>query len=351
MVFYCDVSLVTILGFLAFPIISLSHNTPEESAANYGGDWTYFVDDYGDSLVLNFSKILDDTEDFIVGDAYFYLYTRNNNNNPENLTIPEIDEPIQSVYFNKSNDIRILTHGWRTSASVEWLQKIKDAFLREYDINVIIVDWYELSKNEIYPLAAISTRYVGSRVARLINTLAQTYGLSGQNIHLIGHSLGAHVMGYAGMFSKQKIFRITGLDPARPLFEIPAMPADFCLDKNDAEFVDIIHTSGGVYGYRRSYGHADFYPNNGLPMQPGCNGIKQAIDACSHSRSHEYFEESIEYKPEEGFVAYVCDSWEDFENDKCKENPTSSMGYPASPKSNGNYYLRTRNESKYADVL
>nr|XP_034827052.1 pancreatic lipase-related protein 2-like [Maniola hyperantus] len=324
-----------------------SYSTPQE-LATYGGDWLYFVDDYGQNLVLNFSTIFKDTEDLIVGDAYFYLYTRNNEFEPETLVIPETNAPIESKYLNKSKDIRILTHGWRTGEKAEWLQNIKQSFLRQYDINVITVDWYELSRNEIYPLAAVSTRYVGRRVATLLRALIRTYRLTGQSFHLIGHSLGAHVMGYAGMFSNQKIFRITGLDPARPLFEVPIMPPDFRLDKSDAEFVDIIHTCGGVYGYRQSYGDADFYPNSGLPMQPGCNGARRAADACSHSRSYEYFEESIEYKSEGGFISYACESWEKFEKDECKNNPTTSMGYPASPQSNGNYYLRTRNESKYA---
>lgn len=62
-----------------------------------------------------------------------------------------------------------------------------------------------------------------------------------------------------------------GLDPARPLFEIPDMMDDFKLDYTDAKFVDIIHTCGGVYGYEESHGHADFYPNNGTSPQPGCS--------------------------------------------------------------------------------
>lgn len=68
-----------------------------------------------------------------------------------------------------------------------------------------------------------------------------------------------------------------GLDPARPLFEIPPMGTDFRLEKSDAEFVDIIHTCGGMYGYRSSHGHADFYPNDGRARQPGCEGAQQMI--------------------------------------------------------------------------
>ncbi|CAH2108218.1 unnamed protein product [Euphydryas editha] len=211
----------------------------------------------------------------IFGDAYFYLYTRNNMDKPEIIRIPGNNLPLESYNFNKSNDIIVVTHGWLSSGNVNWLRNMKYSLLREYDLNVIIVDWSELSKNIIYPFAAFSTRYVGKRIAKLLNSIKKTFIISGRNIHLIGHSLGAHIMGYAGMFSENKISRITGLDPARPLFEIPEISADYRLDKSDADFVDILHTCGGVLGYMASYGHADFFPNNGRPMQPGCNGVRQ----------------------------------------------------------------------------
>ena len=40
--------------------------------------------------------------------------------------------------------------------------------------------------------------------------------------------------------------------------------------------------------------------------------------ACSHSRSHEYYVESIFSKPVgEVFISKSCDSWEAFESDDC----------------------------------
>lgn len=43
------------------------------------------------------------------------------------------------------------------------------------------------------------------------------------------------------------------------------------LTTTDAEFVDVIHTDGGVFGFPVALGHVDFFPNGGFPLQPGCD--------------------------------------------------------------------------------
>jgi len=64
------------------------------------------------------------------------------------------------------------------------------------------------------------------------------------DFHIIGHSLGAHIAGYAGekliALNRGKLGRISALDPAQPLFQ--DMPMFVRLDPGDAEFVDVIHT-------------------------------------------------------------------------------------------------------------
>lgn len=126
-------------------------------------------------------------------------------------------------------------------------------------------------------------------------------------VHVIGHSLGSHLSGYAG-YHLQNDFqltlgRISGLDPAEPLFS--GTDPIIRLDRTDARFVDIIHTdarpfiSGGL-GMLEPIGHVDFYPNGGYD-QPGCElGMTQMIEekdslfwglqeflGCDHIRSHE----------------------------------------------------------------
>lgn len=53
-----------------------------------------------------------------------------------------------------------------------------------------------------------------------------------------------------------------------------SMVKDGRLEKNDSHFVDIIHTSAGFLGIKEAIGHVDFYPNGGVPPQPGCGILK-----------------------------------------------------------------------------
>jgi len=52
------------------------------------------------------------------------------------------------------------------------------------------------------------------------------------------------------------------------------------LDPTDAQFVDVIHTSGPVFGFLAPLGHADFYPNNGKIPQPGCSFMPTISEYC-----------------------------------------------------------------------
>lgn len=108
-------------------------------------------------------------------------------------------------------------------------------------------------------------------MASFIEFLESAAQVSYDDVHVLGHSLGAHVAGYTGNYLSGKLGRITGLDPAGPAFETPYLKdADERLDFTDANFVDVIHTCAGSLGILKPIGHADFYPNGGTFRQPGC---------------------------------------------------------------------------------
>lgn len=67
------------------------------------------------------------------------------------------------------------------------------------------------------------------------------------------------------------ISSITGLDPARALFE-GTLTVQAGLDRTCAKFVDIVHSDPGGYGTSLPAGTVDFWPNYSGPggVQPGC---------------------------------------------------------------------------------
>jgi pimeloyl-ACP methyl ester carboxylesterase len=72
---------------------------------------------------------------------------------------------------------------------------------------------------------------VGLELAYLIKKLRDEHGLRPEDVHLIGHSLGAHLSAYAAE-RVPNIGRITALDPAEPYFQ--GMGTQVRLDPSDA---------------------------------------------------------------------------------------------------------------------
>jgi pancreatic triacylglycerol lipase len=83
---------------------------------------------------------------------------------------------------------------------------------------VIVVDWAGGSL-PLYTQATANTRLVGLELAYLIQKLRDEHGLKPEDVHLIGHSLGAHLSAYAAE-RVPRIGRITGLDPAEPFVRL-----------------------------------------------------------------------------------------------------------------------------------
>ena len=179
------------------------------------------------------------------------------------------------------------------------------AYLNKGDYNIIAVDWSRLARSPFYLTAASSTKEVGVATAQLIDFLvANTDGGTAKRFHVLGYSLGAHAAGWAGAsLSVGTLSRITGdagvlihgsptvapfdhlllllllgsaaFDPPFPGFEGPTGRRR--LSRDDAAFVDVIHTAarpesarrGRAIGFETQLGHADFYPNGGS-VQNGC---------------------------------------------------------------------------------
>lgn len=85
---------------------------------------------------------------------------------------------------------------------------------------MFFVDWSELARAPCYPSAAHNTKYAGECIGQLVNRIHDA-GSGGENIHLIGFSLGAHVAAFAANHAKNfKVRRITGTYTCNHIFSI-----------------------------------------------------------------------------------------------------------------------------------
>ncbi|XP_071850242.1 pancreatic triacylglycerol lipase-like isoform X2 [Apostichopus japonicus] len=235
--------------------------------------------------------------------------------------------------FRANKKTVFIIHGWGEHGNKAWIQNLRKAILQREKSNVIIVDWYEGADELNYWKSVQNIRVVGSQLAHFLIFLKDQTGVSESSVHLVGHSLGAHLAGYTGQYLPG-IGRITALDAAGPSFEKTGKGCR--LDKSDALFVDAIHTdSVNGAGISQPIGHRDFYPNGGH-SQPGCEWWQFV---CDHARANEYFIESV-LNRNCGFRGVSCESEEAFANGTCGPTDGGDITCPRM-----GYYSNTRQES------
>ncbi|XP_037902875.1 phospholipase A1-like [Hermetia illucens] len=185
-------------------------------------------------------------------------------------------------------NLRIICNGWLSGNDTDMNKVLRNAYAVG-NFNVIIMDWTNAK-------------------------------LDVNNTYLIGQSLGAHIVGFAGkLIQTLKINTIFGLDPAGIPFNT-AGPNDR-LNIGDGSYVETINTDVGVLGSDMSIGNASFFPNYGT-LQPGCI---DPTTLCSHARANVYFGESIEASVD--FYAAQCSAFNNIIFRDCNETgPVAYMG-------------------------
>nr|XP_048278855.1 lipase member I isoform X1 [Myodes glareolus] len=247
------------------------------------------------------------------------MYSRNNSNCAEPLFGSNNS---LNARFNLSKKTVWIIHGFRPLGSTPaWLSKFTETFLKQEDVNLIVVDWNHGATTFLYSRAVKNTRMVAASLSVSIQNLLN-HGASLDNFHFVGMSLGAHISGFVGKLFHGQLGRITGLDPAGPNFS--RKPSTSRLDYTDAKFVDVIHTDSNGLGIVEPLGHIDFYPNGGK-QQPGCptnlfSGVNYI--KCDHQRAVYLFLASFETNC--SFISFPCSSYEDYTNGLCVDCGTLS---------------------------
>ncbi|CAL8129453.1 unnamed protein product [Orchesella dallaii] len=273
-------------------------------------------------------------------DVGFYLYQ-----NGIGSERHSVDDYCIVSNVNASNNLLVVVHGFHSSPE-RFAEPFGKAFA-EMDYDVLIVDWENLARGPFYLTVKENTPVVGKVVGELLKSLIDYGQTTGNQIEIVCHSIGCAVANFiAHEITRERIGRITGLDPAQPSFE--SGDPNEQLDASDASFVDIIHSNAGQFsemklGMVNDCGHVDFRPNGGS-VQPGCEN--EFFGTCSHSRAIEYYVESV--NDPDAFQAFESHSYEDFESGVVTKQKPTKMGFWCSKTSRGKFYLKTRATSPFA---
>ncbi|KAG7467238.1 hypothetical protein MATL_G00151270 [Megalops atlanticus] len=220
-------------------------------------------------------------------EVQYLLLTRSNMDCATVFSKESLSDPQRPSPFNSSLPTKVIIHGYRAlGTKPSWVKTLAQGLLQAEDVNVLVVDWV-YGASFAYNLVVQNYKEVAVQISVLINELI-THGSKLESFHFIGVSLGAHVSGFVGTLFRGKVGRITGLDPAGPMFK----RADVYdrLDPSDALFVEAIHTDSDYFGISIPVGHVDFFLNGGMD-QAGC------------ARSQ--FASILAYFPVYGYV--ICD--------------------------------------------
>jgi len=269
----------------------------------------------------------------------FYLYTKSNPKKPQQIEATR--KSVQASNFNPSKPTRFVIHGWVQSHTAEMYLDVRDAWLSKGDFNIIIVDWAR-GRSAEYVSSVLAIPEAGKKVGEMIKFLNAEFQMPLSTLHVIGHSLGAHVAGHAGKtVGNGKIHAIIGLDPAGPLFDYN-MPSKR-LASTDAQYVETVHTNGGKLGILRPVGIASFYVNGG-EYQPGCG--TDISQLCSHQRSVFYYTEAVSKL---NFPAIKCSNYEYAVNNHCGSTYSSiRMSAPTNALSvSGIFYVATKSAAPF----
>ncbi|KAF9794139.1 hypothetical protein SFRURICE_009516 [Spodoptera frugiperda] len=255
--------------------------------------------------------------------------------------------------INKELPTVIYTFGYRGKVSGPATTAVLTAYINKKKRNVILLNWETEAESGMlgiplgYAFSAIpNAKKLGRELGQALIDFTKA-GIS--DIHLVAHSLGAHLMGYAGRLTREQGYvvpRITGLDPAGTLFE-GTLSIHSGLDRTCAKFVDIIHTDLGNYGSSTSTGTVDIWPNytGENTKQPGCP--IGSFDMFSPEGILIFVYNNYPLASPTAFQAVAASNYSEWVAHGGASKSIIYLGDLTSTQAKGNFYLRTNGKSPF----
>jgi len=329
------------LILLAFVICSVGAiSIRRHKVPRIDGTFTYMTEH-------ELKQIADDATQFYDPhtEVIYHLYTREN---PIDSQILKTGDhfTLRNSNFNPRYPTIFIVHGWNADIRDGTIQGTRREYLAKGEYNIIGIDWSAGCKTPNYASARYRCAPTGYAISEFMLFLVRDGGANARDFLPMGFSLGGHVVGFIGRGMQSllgfSLPALVALDPAGPLFEESIIPGDH-LRSDDADYVEVVHTSGASLGYLKPLGDRDFYVNGGRSQ----NGCLVVDTGCSHTRAVALFIESINSKTP--FLATKCASFDSMSKDGCEflDEKVKMFNQPLE-FGTGVFYVETNSKSPFA---
>ncbi|XP_013139006.1 PREDICTED: lipase member H-like [Papilio polytes] len=298
---------------------------------------------YSDAVKCNFNKTLDlqvnETK------VYFYDFTKNVN------VVCDINSAVDcitnAIILDISRRLIVFVPGYKCYIKRDIEESIRQAYKTIPDVYLIILDhsaytYENKEKLKSYERSVLYSFYIGNALGKFLADFNR-FGYPSKNFHCIGHSLGAHILGYAGeryfVETSENVWRITGLDPAGPCFA--NSPKEEQLRSGNAVYVEVYHCNAGHLGTTNAIADADIFFNREGKIQPGCSkGLSdEDLAKCYHKTCVLYWTSSVLNSIL--YQAVACPSYEAYSAGTCITK-TTPIGHSTVVK--GRFYVTTESD-------
>lgn len=150
-------------------------------------------------------------------DAYikvnFRLFTQKQPTEATQL-LTNFYDSLRDSSFDPTKPTKLLVHGFLNGHDSFINERLRPAYLRNHDVNVIVASWGSGAKTPCYMRAVEGLQKVGASIGEFLDFLLGDDSLAWKKLTIVGFSLGAHVAGFAGKHATMgRVGTIVGLDP------------------------------------------------------------------------------------------------------------------------------------------
>lgn len=218
----------------------------------------------------------------------------------------------------------IIIHGLRNTIrteSTEWMENIASSLAaRDKNARILGIDWGDWADGDLGgqgDLLATGIDNGAERSATMLAQLIGNYYTAGQvnisslgDVHLIGHSYGAHYSAYlSGSMLGQTVKNLYALDAAQTFLQVN----DTKLNPSSADNV-YFYKSSTRLGGEKEFGDFNFYTvsRDGQLASPFHLLSVELLDTEAHSYATQFFNESIQSSIYSGFYFSNQEYFDDF---------------------------------------